>query len=144
MLTKRKPRTKSLKQWKALADNVYSEYIRRKNADHDGIVQCVTCASSKYWKEVDNGHYFSRNKLGTRFEDKNCHPQCKACNVFRRGNYSAYAAFMYRKYTPEEMDWLEKQSRQSPKFTRADYETMIADWKAKMSINERSKKYIKQ
>lgn len=144
MLTKRKPRNKSLKQWKALADQVFSQYVRKTRMDLFGRIICVTCGIIKPWNEMQNGHYFSRNKLGTRFHEDNCHPQCTSCNVFRRGNYTAYAAFMYKKFTPEKMEHLEQLSRSSPKFTRTDYETMIADWKAKMSVNERSKKYIKQ
>ena len=138
-----KKRTKTLKQWKALADKVFCEYIRQLFADQNGRVICVTCGIIKSWKEMQNGHYFARNKLGTRFHEMNCHPQCPACNVFRSGNYTAYAAFMFKKYGPEKMEWLENLSRQSPKFTRGDYEVMITDWRAKININERARKFIK-
>ena len=43
-------------------DAVFSEYIRRKYADKNGIVKCYTCNKKAYWKGegMQNGHFISR------------------------------------------------------------------------------------
>ena len=119
----------TLKGIKRKADLIFSEYIRRLNSDSDGWCICITCGDIKPWKQQQNGHYFPRNRLGTRFHEDNCHVQCTACNVFKRGNYTAYAAYMYRKYGSAKVEHLEHLSRQALKLTIADYQTMIAGWK---------------
>lgn len=125
----RKP---TLKKIKAKADKVFSEYIRKLRSDSSGRCICVTCGIIKPIKEMQNGHYFPRNRLGTRFHEDNCHTQCPACNVFKRGNYTAYAAFMYNKYGKQKMEHLEYLSRKALKLTISDYQTMIAGWKQMM------------
>jgi len=52
-------------RWKKEADKVFSRYIRRKYADKNGNVSCITCGVTKHWKEMDCGHYISRNHLST-------------------------------------------------------------------------------
>ena len=32
-------------------DKVFSEYIRRRNADHLGFITCFTCGVKRHWKE---------------------------------------------------------------------------------------------
>src|SRR3990167_3964564 len=93
---------------------------------------CVTCGAIKPWKELQCGHYYSRNKLGTRFHEDNCHIQCIACNIFKKGNYTAYAAFMYNKFGVQKMEYLESLSRKMIKLTVSDYQTLISGWKQMM------------
>lgn len=123
------PRKPTLKTIKKKADSVFSEYIRLLKSDKNGNCVCVTCDVIKHWKRLQNGHYFERNRLGTRFHEDNCHPQCVACNVFKRGNYTAYAAFMYNKYGKDRVEELEQLSRKTIKLTIHDYEEMISGWK---------------
>lgn len=125
----RKPTLKAIKR---KADKVFSIYIRRLNSDKSGHGICVTCGVIKHWKELQNGHYFPRNRLGTRFHEENCHLQCSACNVFKRGNYTAYAAYMYRKYGSAKVEHMEYLSRQPLKLTISDYQTMIEGWEQMM------------
>ena len=81
---------------------------------------------------MQNGHYFPRNRLGTRFHEDNCKPQCPACNIFKRGNYTAYAAYMYKKYGTQKMEQMESLSRKMVKFTVTDYQAMIEGWQTMM------------
>ena len=94
----KKVKTKTRSQLVKELDKVYSIYIRNKYADKDGLVQCVTCGERKPVKEMQNGHYESRGHYPTRWLDKNCHPQCPACNVFKKGNYTEYAIYMVHRY----------------------------------------------
>lgn len=125
----RKPTLKTIKR---KADKVFSEYIRKLRSDSSGRCICVTCGTIKPVKEMQNGHYFPRNRLGTRFHEDNCHPQCPSCNVFKHGNYTAYAAFMYNKYGKQKVEHLEMLSRKALKLTISDYQTLIAGWKQMM------------
>lgn len=96
--SKTKPKTRSYYVKKL--DKVFSEYIRRSN---DPV--CVTCGKRDEWKNLQNGHYYSRARLPTRWHEDNCHVQCAACNVFKSGNYTEYALYMIRRYG---VDYVEK------------------------------------
>ena len=106
---KKLPKKKTDAQLKKLLDKVFSEYIRLKYADKNGMVKCVTCGAVKHWKEMQNGHYISRQHLAVRWDETNCHPQDASCNIFRGGNYTAYALYMLDKYGEEKLQWLEQQ-----------------------------------
>ena len=79
-------------------DAVYSQYIRLLKSDDDGYCICVTCGTKLYWKEIQNGHYFSRKHYATRWNDDNCWPQDYRCNVALNGNYIEYTMFMINTY----------------------------------------------
>lgn len=125
----RKPTLKTIKK---KADQVFSEYIRRLRTDHTGRSICVTCGKIAHWKELQAGHYFKRHHLGTRFHEDNVHCQCQQCNIFKNGNYTAYASFMYNKFGVKKMEHLESLSRKPLKLTISDYQTLIAGWKQMM------------
>lgn len=72
-------------------DSIFSQYIRRKYADQNGMVHCYTCSTVKHWKEIQNGHWIPRNNLATRFSENNCRPQCVACNMFQHGMPDVFA-----------------------------------------------------
>ena len=83
-------------------DKVFSEYIRRRDADENGYVKCCTCPAVKHWKEIDAGHFISRKHMNTRWRETNCHPQCQNCNRSKRGSLVEYLMFMKEKYGYEE------------------------------------------
>lgn len=70
---------------KKMLDSVFSQYIRRSYADQEGMVACYTCGKVKNWKEIQNGHFVSRQYLATRWDENNCRPQCVGCNMFGQG-----------------------------------------------------------
>jgi hypothetical protein len=73
-------------------DKVFSLWVRMKDADHTGQVDCFTCGVSKNWKyEMDAGHFQSRGKYATRWHEDNVKPQCKRCNGFRGGEQYQFA-----------------------------------------------------
>jgi hypothetical protein len=61
----------------ARLDRVFSQWVRSKDADHRGYVQCFTCGVWKHWKTVDAGHFQSRAKFSTRWDERNVKCQCK-------------------------------------------------------------------
>ena len=113
--------------WKDLADTVFSVYIRLKNADKDGRCKCVTCGKVLHWREIQNGHYRSRLSNKYRFNEMNCHPQCKHCNLMLSWNYRNYHKYMVERYGEEieEMLWNDKES---VKYKQGWYENHIREW----------------
>lgn len=91
--TKRTPKKKERSQAKLKKDfdALFSQYIRRKYANEEGMVKCYTCSTIKHWKEIQNGHWIPRNNLATRFSEDNCRPQCVACNMFQHGMPDVFA-----------------------------------------------------
>lgn len=79
------------------ADAVFSKYIRLKNS-HQGYVKCYTCGIIKHWKEMDNGHFIKREFHRTRYDERNCKPQCTKCNYHNSGMQDEFAKNIIDEY----------------------------------------------
>lgn len=115
-------------------DKVFSEYIRRRKADYNGNAICVTCGKTDHWKQMQAGHYFSRAKRATRWDTRNVHVQCYRCNVLLKGNYTAYARYMYRLYGEAVMDELTEKSERSTHFKTYELEDTITEVKQRLAL----------
>jgi hypothetical protein len=94
-------------------DKVFSEFIRRRTADDRGFVRCYTCGTEKHWKEVHAGHFQSRSKMATRWNETNVQVQCVACNIFKAGEQYKFGLRLDAELgegTAEEMMYLSNQS----------------------------------
>jgi len=99
-------------------DKIFSIWVRSKDADHAGMVDCFTCGVTKNWKyEIDAGHFQSRGKYATRWEPLNVKPQCKRCNGFRGGEQYLFSKHLDLMYGDGTAEWLEFESNQSARFT---------------------------
>lgn len=78
---------KNKKQLKSTADKLFSEYIRNRYSDWRGYSKCYTCGKTLKIKEAQCGHFFSRGKMNTRYDEDNARIQCSGCNVFKHGNF---------------------------------------------------------
>jgi hypothetical protein len=106
-------------------DSVFSQYIRLKDSK-DGMATCVTCGSVAPWKQMQNGHFYSRGRIPTRWDEDNCHVQDYRCNVALKGDYINYTKYMIDRYGREFVDELEKKSKQTGKYvTPAEIREMI-------------------
>ncbi|MGA1706377.1 MAG: recombination protein NinG [Candidatus Nanopelagicaceae bacterium] len=116
----RKSKNKSLA--KAKADKYFSEYIRLRDADSDGIATCCTCGKRDHWKQMDAGHFITRDRLATRYHEQNCHAQCRLCNRFQGGHQYKHAKHveeMYGRDVPQEILEL---SQQVTKYSQTEFE----------------------
>lgn len=68
--------------------DLMSRWVRSKDANADGLVQCYTCGIWKHWKEMDAGHY-KHDRLD--FDERNLKPQCSRCNKYHQGQLDEYA-----------------------------------------------------
>jgi hypothetical protein len=94
---------------------VFSIYIRLRDADENGICKCFTCSARKHWKMMQAGHGIPRQHWGTRYLEKNVHAQCRKCNFFEQGKQSEYALQVDAKYGAGTWDSLTVLSKQKRK-----------------------------
>jgi len=92
---KKKP---TITQLKKKLDTIFSQYVRLRDANEDGLVACFTCGNTKHWKQQQNGHFQRREKMNTRFDTMNCQVQCVTCNVFKDGEQYKFATNLDRKF----------------------------------------------
>jgi len=113
------------KSLKDLADEAFSRYIRQKYAI-GGFVLCVTCGTNKRWQEVDAGHFISRGKNSTRFDERNVFPQCKQCNIFKGGAKPEYALFLVRAFGEGIIEELVLLGNQTKQWKKWELEELVA------------------
>ena len=128
----RRTKTRSLRATKHAAWKVFSEYVRRKYADANGMARCYTSGVVAHWKDLQCGHAIGGRHNAVLFDEEICRPQTVAENVFKRGNYPVFVTKLIQE---NGMDWWEKKlaaSREVVKYTRADLEDLIAGYKTKL------------
>lgn len=126
----KKLRTK--KTAKETADRWFSRFIRIRDSNEFGICRCVTCGNPKPWKNIDCGHFQKRRHASTRYDEKNCHAQCRKCNSFEGGKDFEYGVAIDRKYgdgTAEKL-WNKAHQRSSP-MKKFDYEMKAEEYREK-------------
>ena len=109
---------------------MFSQFIRRRDADEEGNVECVTCGKKMDWKhEAHAGHFMSRRHLATRWDEKNVSPQCPGCNTFRAGEQYAYSLAIDNRYGEGTSEELLMLSRQTKKITDTELTELIEKYK---------------
>ncbi len=80
-------------------DKHFSKFIRLRDIVEGEYCMCITCGKPIHWKhEAQAGHFATRGKLPTRFNEKNCHAQCAQCNCFGAGEQAKHAIAIDEKY----------------------------------------------
>ena len=128
----KKRRSPSYARLKAELDRTFSVWTRQRFADRNGAVQCVCCGAVKRWQDQQASHFVSRSYLATRWVAENVAPACFQCNVLKKGNLAAYAAWGVDRYG---MDWparMVKLSRTATKLSKADLQDLIEDYKERI------------
>tara|TARA_Y100001938_G_scaffold141892_1_gene212337 strand:+ start:290 stop:685 length:396 start_codon:yes stop_codon:yes gene_type:complete len=115
-------------------DAIFSEYIRRKYADKNGIVECYTCNKKAYWKGegMQNGHFISRSSRILRWREDNCRPQCYACNCMRYGQTYVFGANLNKEYGFNKAEQLLIESKKIIKQSDQDLLDLINIYKQKV------------
>ena len=120
-------------------DEIFSKFIRLRDADKNGICRCICCGKRQYWKEVDCGHYVNRKHMSTRYNEKNCNAQCRSCNRFDEGNMIEYTRGIVKKYGESVLDELLVLKHQTSKFSVFEMEILIEEYKKKVKELEKEK-----
>lgn len=107
------------------ADRVFSLWIRRRDK---GV--CFTCGVQKPEGKMQNGHFVSRSYNSLRYDEKNCHCQCPACNIFKGGNMDVYALHLVDTYGPDILKYFAKKKRETKQFTAQELQATITKYAA--------------
>lgn len=124
-MKRRKDKKPSVTALKHKLDTLWSVWIRRSNANSDGMCHCCSCGMCYRWDEMDCGHFISRNHNGGRFDERNTNPQCRKCNRFREGNKAGYAVFLQEKYGPQIISELNQLQYTIKRFTPEELQELI-------------------
>lgn len=127
------PRKPSRKTLVAKADKVFSEYIRRRNANHNGITECFTCGKQDHWKNLQCGHFQSRKHYSTRWNETNCQVQCSSCNVFRYGEQYKFGKNLDASFGQGVAEDLDVLSKKIVKFSNDDLIELILFYEKKLA-----------
>lgn len=117
-------------------DAIFSEYIRRKHADKNGIVKCYTCNKKAYWKGegMQNGHFISRKSRILRWDERNCRSQCYSCNCHFYGRQYVFALNLNKEYGYNIAEELLIESKKIIKQSDQDLLDLIDEYKEKVSL----------
>jgi len=110
-------------------DRIFSEYIRLRDSDSKGMCKCISCGKMQFWREVDNGHLINRKHMSVRFDERNCHAQCRACNRFDEGNLMEYTVSFIDKYGKNELEKLRVRRHQSKKFAKFEIDELTKHYR---------------
>lgn len=109
-------------------DVVFSEYIRNRYAKN-GISECITCGKKDEWKKLQAGHFISRARYSTRWNEDNVQVQCYRCNVIKNGEQYLYSLYLGAEKSLE----LYNKSLEEFKISTHDLEKLIEHYE---SINK--------
>jgi len=121
---------KTISKLKKELDKWFSLYIRLRESNEYGMVQCFTSGRVYHYKSIHAGHFMSRKSLSTRWDETNVQPQSAADNLFGQGEQYKFGLALDAKYGEGTAEELQFKSRQIKKFTRVDYEDLISYYKS--------------
>ena len=110
---------KKMTTYKKWVWKYFSDYIR--NRDN---WTCFTCGKYEKGPTMHAGHFISRGRSATMFDEKNVHAQCYGCNIVKKGNVGEYAYRIIQKYGQETLNDIVLRSRQTHKFTFEELEAI--------------------
>ncbi|MGL5669077.1 MAG: recombination protein NinG [Shewanella sp.] len=108
-LALRKESLKTIPTLTREAQAAFNAYIRYRDADKPCIsCGCVLGGNSSTGGDFDAGHYLSRGAHPElRFNEDNCHGQCKRCNRYMSGNVANFRLGLIERIGIERVDRLE-------------------------------------
>lgn len=141
-------RPKSVKSLRAKAWKIFSEYIRTRDSDIDGMCECATC-NAVYpafgTGKMQAGHFIPQKACPPLvFDEDNCHAQCSRCNgpgmgeqyamgIYIRGNVGGDVNIR-----PDENLFLKyqdyKRSGKKFRWTIAYLEMVISEYEWKLEV----------
>jgi hypothetical protein len=127
-------RVKGVAALKKDADKWFSKYIRLRDSDTNGMGNCITCNRPYHWKQAQAGHFVSRRVNSLRYDERNVHLQCYACNVMEHGSQYEYARQVDLRYGDGVAAELHARRFETHKFTTGELQKII----------DESKEYVKE
>lgn len=113
-------------------DKVFSQYIRLRDVMPSGFFKCISCGKIKPFADADCGHYHSRTHMATRFEEDNCHCECKGCNRFSADHLIGYRENLITKIGFSRVERLNVLAHSQKHWLDYELEEKIAYYKAEV------------
>lgn len=113
-------------------DKVFSAYIRLRDAMPSGYFACISCGQIKPFEQADCGHFFSRKNMSVRFDEDDCHAECRGCNRFSSDHLIAYQANLIRKIGMQRFELLSAKAHQAKHWSDFELEAMIKHYTAEV------------
>lgn len=113
-------------------DRRFSLYIRLRDTMPNGYVRCISCGQIKRFEDVDCGHFHSRTHMATRYDEDNCHAECKACNRFSADHLIGYQRNLIQKIGQQRFDLLNVKAHSTCHYLNSELESMITHYTAEV------------
>lgn len=124
-----KQRSSSLSALVDRLDTVFSRYIRLRDAMPGGTFRCISCGKVKPIEQADCGHFHSRTHMSTRFDEDNCHAECRYCNRFSADHIIGYRENLIRKIGSQRFLLLEVKAHETRKWSHFELEQLAKHYK---------------
>ena len=125
-----------LKNRKKLAWSLFSEWTRRKWADANGFITCISCGAKVHWKEANASHWRHGHSVKSFMMEENVNPSCVKCNLYLSGNLGEYTLWMLNKYGENTINAIRAAGREIYNPSRQELENLIIEYKTKLeSLN---------
>lgn len=122
----------------ARAWTAFSKMIRARD-EIDGYFRCPTCGKIKPIDQADAGHYITRARKVTMFDEKNVHAQCRHCNRFQEGNHFIFRQWLVDKYGAAEVEAMELRANTTGGYSTVDLQLMAKEYRERTKAIKRRK-----
>ena len=120
--------SKGISKLKKELDRLFSLYIRAKYKK-----ECYTCGLKS--GKLQCGHFVTRQYLATRWDERNCRPQCSGCNIWGKGKVFDFEENLKKELGAEVVEELKNSRHQTLKLKEPYYLENIAKYKALVVIH---------
>lgn len=113
------------------ADEAFSLYIRTRDSQpYEGrAFRCISCNRVLPIEQADCGHYVNRQHMSLRFNELNCHAQCRHCNRFMEGNIQDYRKGLIQKIGEQQVLLIESLKHVTNKISTFELELLAKHYK---------------
>lgn len=106
-------------------DRIFSLYIRLRDVMPNGYGKCIACGRIKPFHELDCGHFFGRTNMATRFDEDNCHAECRFCNRMKSDHLVYYQENLIKKIGVSRFDTLRLRASSSKHWMDFELQELI-------------------
>ena len=137
-----KPKKKSSPSLSTLIDRldtVFSRYIRLRDVMPSGYFRCISCGKIKPIEQADCGHFHSRTHMSTRFDEDNCHAECRYCNRLSADHIIGYRENLIKKIGEQRFKLLDIKAHETKKWSHFELEQLAKYYRALVDKLQREK-----
>lgn len=120
-------------------DDIFSDYIRLRDADNHGTVTCFITGERVWWRDADAAHFVGRSNMPTRYDEMNVHATTRDSNRFDPDHHTKYYLKMEEKYGWQVRQAIEQKGKSLMKFNRSDILEMMEEYSEKVAILKKQK-----